>query len=68
MKGQQEEEERLVYIETGVSEKGYWQKGHRKYPFPSLSARYAVTDSGAIHVKEEFMEHIVQAKRSSSAA
>ncbi|MAA80593.1 MAG: hypothetical protein CL916_15160, partial [Deltaproteobacteria bacterium] len=62
MKGEKEDEERLVYIETGVSEKGYWQKGHRKYPFPSLSSRYAVTDSGAIHVKKEFMEHIVQAK------
>jgi arylsulfatase A-like enzyme len=60
--GEEEEEERLVYIETGVSEKGYWQRGHRKYPFPSLSARYGVHESGSLHVKKEFMEHIVQGK------
>ena len=62
MEGKKEKENRLVYIETGVSERSYWQRNHRTYPFLSLSSRYSVHTSGAIHVKKRFMEHIVQAK------
>lgn len=62
IKGAKEPEERLVYIETGVSEKDYWQKEHRDYPFPSLSRRYGIHENGAVHVREDFMDSIVSGK------
>ena len=60
--GERESEKRLVYVETGVSERKYWNKGHLRYPFRTLSQRYEIHDENIIHVKKEFMESIIQVK------
>jgi len=63
LKADEEEAPREVYIETGVSEPRYWTKGHRRYPFKRLSAKYAIDEqTGRVNIKESFMPHLIAAK------
>ena len=58
-----EDAEREVYIETGVSEPRYWTEGHRTYPFKRLNAKYEIDDeTGRINIKASFMPHLIAAK------
>lgn len=61
--GQAEAEPRLVYIETGVSEPRYWTRGHRKYPFKTISQRYRLDpETGLVHLRPEFRPQLIAAK------
>ena len=63
LEADEEESPREVYIETGVSEPRYWTKGHRRYPFKRLSAKYAIDEqTGRVNIKESFMPHLIAAK------
>ena len=54
---------REVYIETGVSEPRYWVKGHKRYPFKRLSAKYGIdSETGRVNIKSSFMPHLIAAK------
>lgn len=58
-----ETDTREVYIETGVTEPGYWKKGHKKYPFKRLSAKYAIDEAtGRVNIKPSFLPHLIAAK------
>ena len=59
---QEEEAPREVYIETGFSAPKYWVKGHRRYPFKRLSAKYSIDDKGSVMIKPSFLPHMVAAK------
>ena len=63
LQGEKETEPRLVYIETGLSEKNYWSKEHKNYPFKQISERYTVDiDSRRVHIKEKFLPFLIAAK------
>ena len=63
VRGETEEQERLVYIETGLSEKSYWNRGHRRYPFTKVSQRYEVDlDTGLVSIRPEFRPHLIAGK------
>ena len=58
-----EDQPREVYIETGVSEPRYWVKGHKRYPFKRLSAKYGIdSETGRVNIKSSFMPHLIAAK------
>jgi len=57
------ENSRQVYVETGVSERRYWNEGHLGYPFDRVSERYVVhPETGRVHIRAEFFDHLVAAK------
>ena len=63
IRGEAEDEERLVYIETGLSEKSYWQRGHRRYPFTKVSQRYELDpETGLVSIRPEFRPHLIAGK------
>jgi arylsulfatase A-like enzyme len=63
IRGEHEDEQRLVYIETGLSEKNYWQRGHRQYPFSRVSERYQIDpDTGLVSIRPEFRPQLIAAK------
>ncbi len=59
----EEPEDRVVYVETGLSEPRYWVKGHRKYPFKKVSKRYSVsTETGRVHIRPKFKNALIAGK------
>ncbi|MFT5681578.1 MAG: arylsulfatase A-like enzyme, partial [Myxococcota bacterium] len=63
IRGEKEEQQRLVYIETGLSEKNYWQRGHRRYPFTKVSERYELDPTtGLVSIRPEFSPHLIAGK------
>ena len=57
------ESERLVYMETGLSEPRYWVKGHKRYPFKSVSKRYRFDPvADQVHIRTKFLPHLIAAK------
>ncbi len=58
-----EEAPRPVYIETGLSEPRYWVKGHRRYPFRTVSERYSADpETGRVHIRPKFKPQLIAAK------
>ena len=58
-----EQEPRLVYIETGASEPNYWNEGHLTYPFKQMSRRYRLDeDLDRVYIRPRFHEALVAAK------
>jgi arylsulfatase A-like enzyme len=57
---------RILPIETGLSEPGYWEKdlpGHRGYPFESASRSYTVEEAtGRVYAKPELRDAVIRAK------
>lgn len=61
--GQADPSPRLVYMETGVSERRYWVAGHREYPFRRIQDRYEVDrTTGRVSTRAEFLPHLVAGK------
>jgi arylsulfatase A-like enzyme len=59
----EEPTDRLVYMETGLSEPRYWVKGHKKYPFKKVSKRYSVsTETGRVHIRPKFRAALIENK------
>jgi arylsulfatase A-like enzyme len=59
----EEPEDRLVYMETGLSEPRYWVKGHKKYPFKKVSKRYSVSEeTGRVHIRPKFRDALIRNK------
>ena len=62
-RGEAEEESRLVYMETGLSESRYWVPGHRRYPFKRVSKRYKFDPvSDQVHIRPKFLPHLIAGK------
>lgn len=62
-RGETEAEVRPVYIETGVSEPRYWVAGHRRYPYKSVSDRFAIDRvNDRVFLREEFLPQMIAAK------
>ena len=63
LQGQADPSPRLVYMETGVSERRYWVPGHREYPFRRIQDRYEVDPgTGRVSTRAEFLPHLIAAK------
>jgi len=63
MRGEEEEKPRMVYIETGMSEKNYWPEGHRDYPYKRIAERYWIEpDTKRVLVRNEFLPHLIAGK------
>ena len=61
--GEEKEDPRLVYMETGLSESRYWVPGHKKYPFKSVSKRYKLDpESDQVHIRTKFLPHLIAGK------
>ena len=46
-----------------MSEPRYWVKGHKRYPFKRLSAKYGIdSETGRVNIKSSFMPHLIAAK------
>jgi len=59
----EEPTDRLVYMETGLSEPRYWVKGHKQYPFKRVSKRYSVsTETGRVHIRPKFRDALIANK------
>ena len=59
----EEPEDRLIYMETGLSEPRYWVKGHKKYPFKKVSKRYSVSpETGRVHIRPKFRTALIRSK------
>jgi arylsulfatase A-like enzyme len=62
-RGESENDLRPVYIETGVSEPRYWVAGHRRYPYKSVSDRFAIDrKNDRVFLREEFLPQMIAAK------
>lgn len=58
-----EEEDRLVYIETGASESNYWNEGHLDYPFKHMSRRYRLdAELDRVYIRIKFKTALIAAK------
>jgi len=56
-------EERLVYMETGLSEPRYWAANHKSYPFKKVSKRYKIDfERDQVNIRPEFLPHLIAAK------
>ena len=61
--GAEKDEQRVVYMETGLSEPRYWVPGHKKYPFKKVSKRYKLdANADRVHIRTEFLPHLIAAK------
>ena len=57
------EAERLVYMETGLSEPRYWVPGHKRYPFKKVSKRYRFDpEADQVHIRSKFLPHLIAGK------
>lgn len=55
--------ERVLYVETGLSEKSYWSKEHKRYPFKHNSAYFTVEEgSGRVFGRTEFASAVIRNK------
>ena len=55
--------ERLVYMETGLSEPRYWVPGHKRYPFKKVSKRYRFDpEADQVHIRTKFLPHLIAGK------
>jgi len=58
-----DEAERLVYMETGLSEPRYWVPGHKRYPFKKVSKRYRFdAEADQVHIRTKFLPHLIAGK------
>ena len=61
--GEVEAEPRPLYVETGMTEKRYWNKGHAAYAWSGVSKRYRIDpETGFVHVRPEFKPYLMAAK------
>ena len=57
------EPERLVYMETGLSEPRYWVPGHKRYPFKKVSKRYRFDpEADQVYIRTKFLPHLIAGK------
>jgi len=60
---EEETEDRLVYMETGLSEPRYWVAGHKTYPFKKVSKRYNIDfERDQVHIRPKFLPHLIAGK------
>ena len=58
-----EDADRLVYMETGLSEPRYWVAGHKTYPFKKVSKRYNIDfERDQVHIRPKFLPHLIAGK------
>lgn len=63
MRGEEEEEVREVYIETGMTEPNYWPEGHREYSYKKVAERYWIRpDNHWVMVRDEFWPELLAGK------
>ncbi|NOY26772.1 MAG: sulfatase-like hydrolase/transferase [Oligoflexia bacterium] len=63
IEGKHDPQPRLIYMETGVSEKRYWAPGHRGYPYHRIQERYDIDlKTGHVFIKDKFHPYLVAAK------
>jgi arylsulfatase A-like enzyme len=63
VRGETEDAQRLVYMETGLSEPRYWVSGHKKYPFKRVSKRYKYDpETDQVHIRPKFLPHLIAGK------
>ena len=61
--GERESPTRPLYVETGMTEKRYWNVGHADYPWEGVGRKYRVdAETGMVHVRPEFHEFLLGAK------
>jgi arylsulfatase A-like enzyme len=62
-RGETEDADRLVYMETGLSEPRYWATGHKKYPFKRVSKRYEFdAEADQVYIRPKFLPRLIAAK------
>jgi arylsulfatase A-like enzyme len=61
--GEHDAEPRPLYVETGMTERRYWNAGHADYPWEGVGRKYRVdAETGWVHVRPEFHEFLLGAK------
>ncbi|MEC7946356.1 MAG: hypothetical protein VX265_02245, partial [Myxococcota bacterium] len=61
--GEREDPVRPLYVETGMTERRYWNSGHASYPWEGVGRKYRVdAETGLVHIRPEFHEYLLGAK------
>lgn len=61
--GEREDPTRPLYVETGMTERRYWNSGHANYPWEGVGRKYRVDgETGLVHIRPEFHEFLLGAK------
>jgi hypothetical protein len=61
--GEREDPPRPLYVETGMTERRYWNAGHAGYPWEGVGRKYRVDgETGLVHIRPEFHEFLLGAK------
>ena len=61
--GERESPTRPLYVETGMTERRYWNTGHSDYPWEGVGRKYRVdAETGMVHVRPEFHGYLLAAK------